>query len=81
MAGVRPGKVVKMVHLLLRTALDREYRVIFMRRNLEESLHHRTSCWKGAAQERRSYPEQLIKGFNTQIQDIESYVKSHPISK
>jgi len=74
------GKVVKMVHLLL---LDlpttREYRVIFMRRRLEEviksqnvMLEHKGKSTQGLRD------EQVMALFRQQIQQVTDYMQAHP---
>lgn len=74
-----PGKVVKMVHLLL---LDlpktQEYRVIFMRRKLEEvvksqnvMLEHKGKSAQGLAD------EQVMALFRQQIRQIEDYMQAN----
>jgi hypothetical protein len=66
------GKVVKMVHLLLYDLpTDREYRVVFTRRNLQEVLASQRKMLQrqgkaGAAMN----DEQLIKVFDGQLQKL-----------
>lgn len=74
------GKVVKMVHLLLKDLpLDREYRVIFMKRNLEEIIASQDVMLERRGRKRNDLTqEQLTKGFNAQIQDVDNYVRSNP---
>ena len=74
------GKVVKMVHLLLKDLpLNHEYRVIFMRRKLEEIISSQDVMLERRGRKRNDLTnEQLIKGFNVQIEEIDSYVSSKP---
>lgn len=74
------GKVVKMVHLLL---LDlpkgREYRVIFMRRKLEEVVKSQNVMLehKGKiAQALRD--EQVMALFRQQIKQVDDYMRANP---
>jgi hypothetical protein len=75
-----PGKVVKMVHLLL---LDlpkgHEYRVIFMRRKLEEVVRSQNVMLehKGkAGQTLRD--EQVMALFRQQIKQVDDYMLANP---
>jgi hypothetical protein len=74
------GKVVKMVHLLLKDLpLDRQYRVIFMKRNLEEIIASQDIMLERRGRKRNDLTqEQLMKGFNAQIQEIGDYLKDKP---
>ena len=73
------GKVVKIIHLLLMDLpIDREYRVIFMRRNLHEVIRSqavmlRRSGRTGAA----LAPERLIAIFEAQLRTVEAWLAAH----
>lgn len=74
------GKVVKIIHLLLTDLpCDREYRVIFMRRDLSEVVRSQAkmlerSGRKGAAMP----PEKLIEVFRTQVRNVRAWLDSKP---
>ena len=74
------GRCVKLVHLLLRDLPDgHEYRVLFMRRNMDEVLASQQKMLdrlgrKGAAVK----PEQLAAIFTKQLQQIEAWLTSKP---
>jgi len=74
------GKVVKMVHLLLMDLpLDREYRVIFMRRNLEEIISSQDVMLKRLGKNRDDLTsEQLINGFEAQINEVDRWIDDKP---
>ncbi len=74
-----PGKVVKMVHvLLLDLPLNREYRVVFMKRHLEEVVKSQDimlerSSKQGAATDR----EKIIRVFEGQMKQVDKWVADH----
>lgn len=73
------GKAVKIIHLLLtQLPLDREYRVIFMRRDLREVVKSQgvmleRSGRKGAV----ITPERLMATFESQLKSVDSWLASH----
>jgi len=75
-----PGKVVKMVHLLLLDLpLNREYRVVFMRRHLDEVVKSQDIMLErkgkqGAPMER----DRLKQIFQTQIDQVDKWMRDHP---
>lgn len=77
-----PGKVVKMVHLLLLDLpLNREYRVVFTRRHLEEvvksqdiMLEHQSK--QGTDTER----EKIIRAFS-QMKQVDKWLQDHDCFK
>jgi hypothetical protein len=75
-----PGKVVKMVHVLL---LDMppgyEYRVVFMRRALEEVIKSQDVMLQRQGKDSGDLSkEQLIRAFSGQMEKVEKYVAEHP---
>ncbi len=78
-----PGKVVKMVHvLLLDLPLNREYRVVFMKRHLEEVVKSQDimlerSSKQGAAADR----EKIIRVFGSQLKQVDKWVADHDCFK
>jgi hypothetical protein len=75
-----PGKVVKMVHLLL---LDlprtHEYRVIFMRRRLEEVIKSQNVMLERKGKSTQGLSEnQIMAMFRQQIDRVEQYMNSNP---
>ncbi len=74
------GMVVKIIHLLLmELPCDREYRVIFMRRDLNEVVRSQAkmlerSGRKGAAMP----PEKLIEIFRAQVRTVIEWLASKP---
>jgi LPS sulfotransferase NodH len=77
------GKVVKMVHLLLYDLpQDRPYRVVFMRRNLDEVLASQRKMLARQGKAGAQIPEdQLRKVFEDQVQRVTSWIKSQPNMK
>jgi hypothetical protein len=73
------GKVVKMVHLLLKDLPDNyQYRVLFMRRRLEEVVASQATMLERNRKEGGSLSEeQLIRIFGAQIKEIDEYVQQH----
>jgi hypothetical protein len=74
-----PGKVVKMVHLLLLDLpLDRDYRVVFTRRNIEEVVASQDVMLKRGGKSTGSLSqEKIIKVFQTQLQKVNRYLEEH----
>jgi len=74
------GKAVKIIHLLLmELPTDREYRIVFLRRNLSEVVRSQAvmlerSGRKGAA----IPPERLIALFEGQLKSIELWLAACP---
>ena len=73
------GKVVKMVHLLLLDLpKDREYRVVFMRRRLEEVIKSQNVMLERKGKSTAGLSEQQIMGmFRQQIDQVETYMASN----
>lgn len=74
------GKVVKMVHLLLYDLpSERQYRVIFMRRNLQEVLasQKRMLVRQGKSGAQMS-DSQLMKAFEDQVSKVLRWVREQP---
>ncbi len=74
-----PGKVVKMVHmLLLDMPLNREYRVVFMKRHLEEVVKSQNIMLdrhgKGGTDDD---PQAIIKVFQAQMKQVDKWVQDH----
>ncbi len=70
------GKAVKMVHVLLRDLpTDRAYRVIFMRRNLDEALASQATMLKRLGQEGAALPPaKLAAIFDRQLREVHTYM-------
>ncbi len=75
-----PGKVVKTVHVLLYDLpLDRDYRVVFMRRKLEEVV-----ASQDLMLQRQDKPpsdltaEQLIRAFRIQLLKLDKWLEDQP---
>jgi LPS sulfotransferase NodH len=70
------GKVVKMVHLLLfDLPPDRPYRIVFMRRNLEEVLASQRKMLERQGKKGAQIPdEQLRKVFQDQVNKVISWI-------
>lgn len=77
------GKVVKMVHLLLLDLpLNRQYRVVFMQRHLDEVVKSQNIMLErqgksGTDTER----ERIIKVFRAQMKQVDKWVQDHPCFK
>ena len=75
-----PGRVVKMIHLLLYDLPpDRDYRVVFMKRDLREvtrsqSIMLQRRGTKGA----KLTDEQLIKAYENQLARVEAWLAERP---
>ncbi len=74
------GKVVKMVHLLLLDLpADREYRIVFMKRNLREVVASQNVMLERHRKATDSLPEdRLIEVFEAQLQKVRVYLSKHP---
>lgn len=74
------GKVVKMVHLLLLDLpLKYEYRVVFMRRHLDEVVKSQNVMLQRKGKGTDDLPaEQIKKLYLSQIDKVQSYVSEHP---
>ena len=70
------GKAVKMVHVLLRDLpTDREYRVIFMRHNLDEALASQAVMLKRLGRKGAALPPaKLAAIFDRQIREVHTYM-------
>ncbi|MBX7165810.1 MAG: sulfotransferase family protein [Pirellulales bacterium] len=74
------GKVVKMVHLLLLDLpLDYKYRVIFMRRHLDEVVKSQNVMLERHGENTADLPPAAIKKlYLSQIDKVQQYVDTHP---
>ena len=74
-----PGKVVKMVHLLLLDLpLDRDYRVVFTKRNIEEVVASQDVMLTRSGKSTGTLShEKIIKVFETQLQKVSRYLEEH----
>jgi len=74
-----PGKVVKMVHvLLLDLPLNREYRVVFMRRNLDEVIRSQNIMLQRLGKQGGDAdPEKLRQAFETQLRQVDRWMEDH----
>lgn len=73
------GKVVKMVHLLLKDLppAGEEYRVVWMRRRIEEVMaSQRAMLVRQGRTPAALPPEQLARIFNSQMEDLERWMTS-----
>ena len=75
-----PGKVVKMVHLLLLDLpTDREYHVVFMKRKLEEVIRSQNVMLERKGKSTDDLPAEQIMGmFRQQMRQVDEYIRSHP---
>ncbi|MDY7108813.1 MAG: sulfotransferase [Planctomycetota bacterium] len=71
-----PGRVVKMVHLLLYDLpADRSYRIVFMKRDLEEVVRSQQAMLARTGQTGAQLPpEKLIAAFQSQYRKIETWL-------
>jgi len=74
------GKVVKMVHLLLLDLpLDRHYRLVFMKRKLEEVVRSQNVMLRRKGKGDQNLKDEQVAGlFRQQLQQVEQYLKNHP---
>jgi len=75
-----PGKVVKMVHLLLLDLpLDRTYHVVFMRRKLEEVVRSQNVMLERKGKTNADLRDEQVMGlFRQQLKQVEDYLTGHP---
>lgn len=73
------GKVVKMVHLLLLDLpLTMEYRVVFMRRRLEEVIRSQNVMLERKGKDTgKLTDEQVINVFKSQMDKVDAYARQH----
>jgi hypothetical protein len=76
------GKVVKMVHLLLLDLpLNQEYRVVFMRRHLDEVVKSQDIMLERKGKQKGETPEQAAKRIKalylTQIHKVQEHMQKH----
>jgi hypothetical protein len=78
-----PGKVVKMVHmLLLDLPTERSYRVVFMRRNIKEVVASQNIMLKRKGKATDDLPEEkLIEMFEAQLAKVERYLQENACFK
>ena len=74
------GRVVKMVHLLLYDLpTERTYRVIFMKRDLREVVRSQSKMLQRRGTKGGDLsPDQLMKGFERQLEKIEAWLGERP---
>ena len=74
------GTVVKMVHLiLLDLPLDYQYRVVFMRRDLDEVVRSQDIMLQRQGKSGGDLPPEKLKGiFQMQIRKVEAHMGEHP---
>jgi len=74
-----PGKVVKMVHLLLLDLpLNRQYRVVFMRRNLEEVVASQDIMLERRGKQNTDLAkDRVIQVFQAQLKQVDQWVRDH----
>jgi len=70
------GKVVKMTYLLLEALpLDRLYRVVFMRRSLDEVIRSQNAMLGRSGGQDPDMPDARVRQvFRTQLQEVETYL-------
>lgn len=73
------GKVVKMVHLILKDLpLDTDYRVIMMRRHLDEVVKSQNVMLSRHGKDADTLPEDRMKDiFRSQIKDVQDHMNRH----
>ncbi len=73
------GKVVKMISmLLLDLPLDRKYKVIFMRRNMEEILASQKAMLQRRGEKGAGVDdEKMAQNYNKHVQQVENWLASH----
>ncbi|MHC4985254.1 MAG: sulfotransferase family protein [Planctomycetota bacterium] len=74
--GTAGGKVVKMIYrLLYDLPTDREYRVVFMRRDIEEILASQAIMLERRGQDgAKLTPEQLAKAFQGEVDKFDAWI-------
>lgn len=75
-----PGKVVKMVHLLLLDMpTDRKYRVVFMKRNIKEVVASQNIMLERQGKSTGDLSEtKIIEMFETQMAKVNAYLQQQP---
>jgi hypothetical protein len=73
------GAVVKMVHvLLLDLPTDRDYRVVFMRRNLNEVVASQNVMLTRRGKDQGGLPEErIIQVFQAQLNKVDQHLRDH----
>jgi len=73
------GKVVKMVHLLLLDLpLDQQYRVVFMRRHMDEVIRSQNVMLERKGDNQGPLPPEKLKQiYLSQIKKVQDYVADH----
>jgi len=74
------GKVVKMVHLLLlNLPTDRKYRIIIMRRNLDEVVRSQNVMLDRQGKKGGDLSDEKVKEiFELQLRQVDKYLQNHP---
>ncbi len=74
------GKAVKVIHLLLlELPLDRQYRVIFMRRDLNEVVRSQATMLQRSGRQPAKVPtDKLMEVFHAQLRQVMSWLASQP---
>ena len=77
------GKAVKVIHLLLpHLPLDREYRVIFMQRDLVEVIASQRAMLQQQGRPAANLPDsKLAELFGNQLSQVRQWLAQNPISK
>lgn len=73
------GMAVKMVHvLLLDLPLTYSYRVVFMRRDIDEVIRSQNAMLEGFGKDRNDLPPERLKAiYQTQIDKVLRYLQDH----
>jgi hypothetical protein len=74
-----PGKVVKMVHLLLLDLpTDRSYRIVFMRRHLQEVVASQNVMLTRLGKDQGDLPAgRIIQVFESQLMKVDQHLQDH----
>lgn len=73
------GKAVKIIYIFLdKLPSDHQYRVIFMRRNLEEVIASQKTMLKRREEAGRLSDQQLIDAYTEQLTRLELWMKRQP---
>ncbi len=74
------GKVIKVIHLLLMDLpIDRDYRVIFMRRDLSEVVRSQATMLDRSGRRGAGLSaERLIELFRGQLRTVDGWLAAHP---
>lgn len=71
-----PGKVIKIItHLLEHLPMDYNYKIIFMKRNIEEIMR---SQQKMLGEEEEDYPTEMIEIFKKELNNVEIWIQDNP---